>query len=245
MDFLGLLLGAGLAFAATSLGAAGVIFFKKFGCEKHAAILAFCAGVMAFSAFEMFIQSREQLGLLDSFGALAVGMGLFLVIEKTLPHAHMLLRKRELAQSKKKAALVAGTITLHNVPEGFAIASAFASSSPLGWLVSVSIALQDAPEGMVVAAPLACYGMETKRAFMFGAFSGFVEFAAAIVGFLFLSAIDYLTPLSLAFSAGAMLYVVFFELLSDALTGKQRLWAMAAFVSGIVAAMLLAAAFSL
>lgn len=245
MDLVGLLLGAGLAFAATSLGAAGVLAFKKIKPKHYAAILSFCAGVMAFSALEMLAQSHAQAGDIATFGALIAGMAVFLVLEKLLPHAHMLVRKKELQPSKKKLALVAGTVTLHNIPEGFAIASAFASSSPLGWLVSVSIAIQDFPEGLVVSAPLAAYGVGTNRSFLLGVFSGFVEFMAAIAGFVFLSAIAALTPFALAFSAGAMFYVTIFELLPDAFKGESRVEAMASFIFGIALAFGMAMLFTI
>jgi ZIP family zinc transporter len=74
-----------------------------------------------------------------------------------------------------------------------------------------------------VSAPLASYGVSNKSSFFWGAFSGFVEFLAAIVGFLFLSAVAAATPFALAFSSGAMIFVTFSELMPDALrTGDKR-----------------------
>jgi ZIP family zinc transporter len=125
--------------------------------------------------------------------------------------------------SKKKAAMVYGTITLHNVPEGFAIASAFAGSSPLGWLVAAAIAIQDFPEGFLASGPLASYGMEGKRSVKYGILSGIVEMLAAIIGFIFLSYVTPLVPYALSFAAGAMTYVILVELIPDAFVkGAER-----------------------
>jgi len=245
MDVIGLFLGAGLAFAATSLGAAGVLAFRSITQKQYAAILSFCAGVMAFSAFEMLAQSYASAGSTATFGSLIAGMAFLLVLEKLLPHAHMIVRKKRLDHDKKKLALVAGAVTLHNIPEGFAIASAFASSSSLGWLVSASIALQDAPEGLAVSAPLAAYGAGARRSFVLGVFSGFVEFMAAIAGFIFLSLIAALVPYALAFSAGAMFYVTVFELMADAFKKETRGGATAFFLAGIALAFAMASLFSL
>jgi len=216
MDFLNLFLGASLAFLATSLGAAGVFAFSTLSKRTIGLIFAFCAGVMAFSSFEMAAQAHTLGGNAVLFGGVILGVLAFAIAERLLPHLHLALRKQTIADEKKKATMLAGTITIHNIPEGFAIASAFAGSPALGWLVASSIALQDVPEGLLASAPLACYGVKTKNSFFWGVFSGFVEAMAAVVGYLFLSIVVIATPLGLAFSAGAMAFVVVFELLPDA-----------------------------
>jgi ZIP family zinc transporter len=170
-----------------------------------------------------------------TFSGIFLGLFVFLILEKLLPHVHLVIRKKQMSDSKKKAALVAGTVTIHNIPEGFAIASAFAGSSPLGWLVTTSIALQDIPEGLMISTPLACYGLDTRRCFGWGAFSGVVEFVAAVVGYLFLSTVKGVTPFALSFSAGAMSYVVLFELLPDAFNGNRHIAAIS-FIAGIAVA---------
>lgn len=235
-------LGAGLAFLATALGAAGVFAFRKLDRATYPAIASFCGGVMAFSALEMLIGSHALAGDAGAFLGLLAGFMAFLLLERVLPHAHVVLKKEGGHGHKKKAILLAGTITLHNIPEGFAIASAFATAPGLGWLVSLSMALQDIPEGIVVSAPLAYYGVGEKRSFMWGAFSGVVEFLAAVLGYVFLSAMAAIIPVALAFSAGAMLYVVFFELLADAFRGANQRATAIAFVAGLAAAFLMSAA---
>jgi ZIP family zinc transporter len=160
----------------------------------------------------------------------------FLAVDKLLPHAHLALVGATLHDSKRKVALYVGTITIHNIPEGFAVASAFAGSPALGWLVTMSIALQDIPEGLIVSAPVAGYGVATRHSFAWGVFSGVVEFAAAILGFLFLRVVAPCTPWALGFSAGAMAYVVLSELLPDAMQAENRMVALGAAIVGFAAA---------
>ena len=236
MDFVRLLLGAGMAMAATSLGAAGVIAFRRISARLYAWIISFCAGMMAFSSLEMFNEAHVHSGHRIAFGSLLAGLLVFSIVGRLLPHAHALLLGNEMPGPKRKAALLAGTITIHNIPEGFAIASAFAQSPALGWLVAICIALQDVPEGLMVAAPVACYGVSTRRSFFWGVFSGVAEFTAAIAGFLFLRSVSSVTPLALGFSAGTMTYVVFFELLPDAVRSESPHIAVGAFVAGIAVA---------
>ncbi len=242
MAFQELFLGALVAALATSAGAFAVLLFKKISGRTYSALLSFSAGLMAYTALEMFSEAGETGGDIVALAGIVLGVVVILILERLIPHVHFWVRRKQITPEKKKVALVVGTVTLHNVPEGFAIASAFAGSTPLGWLVTAAISLQDVAEGFLISAPLACYGMEGKRCVKYGILSGVVEFAAAIAGFLFLSIVIAATPIALAFSAGAMLFVVFVELLPDAFRkGMERVAALS-FIFGALLAFGLAVA---
>jgi len=239
-----ILLGALAVLVATSAGAFAVLFIGCVDERRNAAMLAFAAGVMGYSAFEMLAQSHESAGDLVVIAGLAFGMLALAVSEKLLPHIHLHITKEELKHSKKKALMIGGAIALHNVPEGLAIATAFAASNPLGWFVTTTIAIQDIPEGALISTPLACYGMGKKKAVFFGVLSGLAEAAAAVAGFALLSIFVSIVPIALAFSAGAMAYVVLVELLPDAFRkGMERTGALA-FAAGAAAAFGLASLFA-
>jgi ZIP family zinc transporter len=241
MAFADLTLGALAAMLATTLGALLVFGYRRISGLTHSAMLALAAGVMAYSAIEMLAQAHGAGGDFAVGAGFALGLAMIFALERTLPHIHMVVRRREIEHTKKKAALLAGTVTIHNIPEGFAIASAFASSTPLGWLVAASMSLQDVPEGFLVAAPLTYYGVQPSRAIKFGFLSGFVEFVAAMAGYALLSAVSAFVPGALAFSAGAMAYVVFVELLPDAFREGDKRIAALCFMLGAAAAFGLAA----
>jgi zinc transporter, ZIP family len=234
-------LGALLVLLATAAGALAAFFLGCIDRMKYSAMLAFAAGAMAFSSVEMLLQSHSLAGDLVVASGFAIGFLFLMASEKLLPHIHMKVRKKELAEGGKKAALIAGAISLHNVPEGFAIATAFAASGPLGWFVTTAIALQDIPEGALVSTPLACLGLRKRTAVLFGILSGAIEAAAAVLGYIFLSAFTGLVPVSLAFSAGAMTYVVFVEIMPDALGNGMERVAAAAFVAGAAVTFAIAA----
>ncbi|MCX6777459.1 MAG: ZIP family metal transporter [Candidatus Micrarchaeota archaeon] len=221
-----------------------MVFLTRRITAKHfSGLLAFAAGVMAFSVFEMLTAGRGAIGEVGVALGFLSGAAVLLFFEKITPHVHIILRKRALSSSGKKAAMFASAISLHNIPEGFAIASAFAVSPEFGWLVASSIALQDIPEGFLVSAPLASYGLKPARSFGFGVFSGFAEFAAAIFGYLLLSSFHVAVPFALAFSAGAMSYVILVELMPDALRGGRERLASAAFLAGAATASIISGIF--
>jgi len=237
MSFVELLIAATAVLAATTLGGLAILLFKCPSQRTRTILLSFAAGMMALSAAQMAYSTHQTAGNYVLLAGLALGTVTFLLLEKFLPHLHLALRKTSLEPSKKKVALIAGTITIHNVPEGLAVASAFVGGGPLGWLVASSIAAQDIPEGFLVSAPLACYGVSAWRSIKFALLSGLVEFAAAVGGYVFLASVNWLTPWALAFSAGAMAYVILVELLPDAFQKGFERTAATAFVSGAAAAL--------
>jgi ZIP family zinc transporter len=236
MNISGVVPGALTVAGATAIGAGGVFVLKRLSGLLHATIVAGCAGMMTFCAVEMMIEAHSLAGHRVAFTSLLVGLAVFALLDRLLPHAHLALVGAELPPVKRKAALLISAMTLHNIPEGFAVAAAFADSVSLGWLVTLCIASQDIPEGLVVAAPIACHGAPAWRCFLWGLFSGLVEAAAAIGGFLFLRAVTAVTPAALGFSAGTMAYVTFFELLPDAFRVERRQRVMLAFVIGCAVA---------
>lgn len=235
MNFMETFLGACLVLAATALGAAGILAFRKIERRYFVLMVAFSAGVMGFSALEMILGAYALTGSAPALSSFLIGLLCFFLLDSLMPHAHMILTGNPLQSARRKVALLVGTITLHNIPEGLAVASAFAESSSLGWLVTLTIALQDIPEGLIVSAPALCYGVTTRRSFGWGVLSGVVEFLAALGGFLFLSAVANATPWALGFSSGAMTYVVLAELLPDILRAGNRQTALALFLVGLAA----------
>jgi ZIP family zinc transporter len=236
MQFRQVFLAAVLVMLATTSGAGAVFALKRIGNRAYATIVALCAGMMSVSALEMLIQSHALAGHRVAYGGLLMGMATFWIMDRLLPHAHMALLGSEIPHARRKTALLVGSMTLHNIPEGFAVASAFTGGASLGWLVTLCIALQDIPEGLMVAAPIASHGVPAHRCFVWGLVSGLAEFIAAIGGFLFLSTLGAAAPWALGFSAGTMTYVVFFELLPDAVKDENRRMTLGAFIAGVAMA---------
>jgi ZIP family zinc transporter len=235
-----ILLAALAVLLATSAGAAVVFFIGCIDRMKYSAMLAFAAGAMAFSSVEMLSQSHAASDDPTLAIGFLLGLAAIAASEKLLPHIHRHVRNSEMPKAGKKAVVVTGTIALHNVPEGFARATAFASGPALGWFVTGAMALQDVPEGTLVSTPLSCYGVERRLAAFYGVLSGAVEAAAAVAAFFFLSSFASLVPPALAFSAGAMVYVILVELLPDAMAERMERVAALFFVAGAATAFAIA-----
>ena len=131
------------------------------------------------------------------------------------------------AQKENKFALfvaglvMASAIALHNVPEGMTIGASYASNGgamgSAAIVLAILIGLHNIPEGMAVSVPLISGGMSKFKAILITASSGIPTTVGALLGFW----LGEIGPLGLAFSlgfaSGAMLYVVFGEILPQAI----------------------------
>ena len=140
-----------------------------------------------------------------------------------LIHAdHLEHHKKDGKMSLFIAGLVmACAIALHNVPEGMTIGASYASNQGVlgraALTLAILIGLHNIPEGMAVSVPLISGGMKKPRAVLLTALSGLPTVVGALLGYL-LGDIGALgLCLSLGFASGAMLYVVFGEILPQAI----------------------------
>ncbi|MFC5134839.1 MULTISPECIES: ZIP family metal transporter [Haloferacaceae] len=136
----------------------------------------------------------------------------------------------------RRALLVGGAITLHNAPEGLAIGVAFASGlEEVALVLAVVIGLQNVPDGFAFAIPMADTGMGNLRVLAYTALSGTIpQVLAATVGFSLVSLSTGLFPVAAGFAAGAMLAVVFREMIPSSHGHGHSDAATAAFLVGFV-----------
>lgn len=131
-------------------------------------------------------------------------------------------------QSSVSSLLVAGlvmacAIALHNMPEGMVIGASYVQDSASVGAVSGSmvlaivIGLHNIPEGMSVSVPLIAGGMWKPKAVLITAVTGAPTIIGAMIGYSIGSLGPVSLAMSLSFASGAMLYVVFGELLPEAI----------------------------
>ena len=144
-----------------------------------------------------------------------------------LTHANHLHEHREGRQPRSGLFLaglvMAAAIALHNVPEGMVIGASFSRTAEAmllnrgGLTMAVVIGLHNIPEGMAVAVPLISGGMPKWRSVVITALTGFPTVLGALLGFTVGAMGPTALSLSLSFASGAMLYVVFGELLPESI----------------------------
>ena len=117
--------------------------------------------------------------------------------------------------------VMACAIALHNVPEGMTIGASYASNEGVmgsaALVLAILIGLHNIPEGMAVSVPLITGGMPKWKAVLITASSGIPTILGALLGYLLGEIGAFGLALSLGFASGAMLYVVFGEILPQAI----------------------------
>lgn len=210
-------------YAMTALGAAFVFFSKKFHRGILNGMQGTSAGIMIAAAFfSLLLPAKERLELSGAAWycavVLAIGFsfgGAFILLSELWMAKHHFFGD----ENKRSGVLTCFAITLHNIPEGFAVGVAFGSvtGNASSWIAAVMLAvgigIQNFPEGMCVAVPLRRQGFSTGKAFFWGQMSGIVEICAGLLGAVAVGLISSLLPWALAFSAGAMIVVSCSELI--------------------------------
>ncbi len=150
---------------------------------------------------------------------------------KTADHLNELIHSDHLEyhyanKDKKIALFIAGivmacAIALHNVPEGMTIGASYASNNGVlgsaALVLAILIGLHNIPEGMAVSVPLISGGMNKIKAVLITACTGIPTIIGALLGFVLGEIGPIGLTMSLGFASGAMLYVVFGEILPQAI----------------------------
>ena len=227
-----------IPFLGTVIGASCVFFLKgQMNRTLQRSLTGFAAGVMvAASVWSLIIPAMEQsehmgkLSFLPAFIGVWAGFLFLLALDQFIPHLHLNTDCPEGAPCNLgKSTMMVIAVALHNLPEGMAVGVVVASwltgsetiSVAGAMALSLGIALQNLPEGAIISMPLKSGGMKRGRAFAYGALSGAVEPLGAIITILLASIVVPILPYLLAFSAGAMLYVVVEELIPEMSEGEH------------------------
>ncbi|TXC91536.1 ZIP family metal transporter [Metabacillus litoralis] len=230
------LIGSILSALSTGLGALPILFLKNSISHRWKDILlAFTAGIMMTAAMLGLIPES-----LKSGSIIEVSVGIFLgvltltYLEKKIPHIDLQHSKTGL-KFDEKALLIIAAITLHNIPEGLSVGVSYASDvEETGNLIAFAIGLQNAPEGFLVALFLIKQDISRIRALLIATATGAVEIVSALLGFYLTRYVDFLVVYGLSFAAGAMLFIIYKELIPESHGDGNERYATYSFIIGIV-----------
>jgi zinc transporter ZupT len=123
-----------------------------------------------------------------------------------------------------KALLLVGVMTVHSFAEGIGVGVSFGGSRELSTFITLAIAIHNIPEGLAISLLLVPAGMSVGRAALWSIFSSLPQPLMAVPAFLAVEAFRPVLPIGFGLAAGAMIWMVFAELVADALehaTGRD------------------------
>ena len=221
----------------TGVGGVFGVFFSGKSERMLSCVLSFAAGVMvSIVCFDLIPESYNTGGnIFLTIASIIAGVCLiyllnYIVDKVTIAKESKVETHTTLSEMRhtasvtnnesgaKKSLLKAGiimyiAIALHNFPEGMAIGAGQLVSN--GTALAIMIAIHNMPEGMSISAPLAAGGMGKTKACILTALSGAPTIIGAIIGLLLGQANPLMLAMVTAFAGGAMLYVIFGEILPE------------------------------
>ncbi|SHT47919.1 Zinc transporter ZupT [Mycobacteroides abscessus subsp. abscessus] len=243
------LLGSVLSAMSTGLGAAVILFMHRSVTHRWRDILlAFTAGIMmAASTMGLIPEALNTGGFIPLMIGILLGVITLTWLELKIPHIDLqhTTQKYEM-EFDEKAMLIIAAITLHNIPEGLSVGVSYATTAEAntGNLIAFAIGLQNAPEGFLVALFLVNQKIEKGKAFVVATLTGAIEIVTSLLGFYLTSYVASLVPYGLAFAAGAMLFIIYKELIPESHGDGNERTSTYSFIFGLLFMILLIDLFS-
>jgi len=217
----------------TVLGALPALLLRHVSHRGKDILLAYAAGIMVAASTYGLIPSALRL---SNFYVLTAGilLGTLLLtfLELYVPHSDP-GHGTDKTTVNRPYSLLLMAMVLHNLPEGLSTGVSLATGETnLGMLVTVAIGLQNIPEGFLVALFLITQGTSRRKALLYSLLISSTEWIASGVGYVFATRLEFLIPYGLAFAGGAMLYVVYKELIPESHGDGNEIPATIAFIIG-------------
>ena len=213
-----ILFASGLTAVVTGLGALPFLFIKNFNRWWLSIFQAAAAGLMLGACFNL-IQEGANLNPYRTFIGILVGLAL-IVIADHLISSRVDVDLGDLAGGDaRKALLILGIMTAHSFAEGIGVGVSFGGGQKLGLFITAAIAIHNIPEGLAVSLVMVPKGTKPWKAALWSIFTSLPQPLMAVPAYLFVLFFAPWLPVGLGLAAGAMIWMVFAELIPDAYEG--------------------------
>lgn len=200
---------------ATGLGALPFLFVRHLSLFWVSIANAVAGGLM-FAATHSLVAE----GVAISPGRLVVGMllGLLGILagKTLLPHNGQTPISTLSELDARKAILLIGIMTAHSFAEGVGVGVSFGGSGELATFITAAIAVHNIPEGLAICLVLVPRGMPVWQAALWSIFTSLPQPIMAVPSYTAVKAFEPFLPLGFGIAAGAMIWMVFAELIPDA-----------------------------
>lgn len=205
---------------ATGLGALPFAFVRSISGRTIAWANAIASGLMLGASFGLVVEGTRYGGAQTLVGG-ALGVLFILLTQRALDGQDVRFGSAT-GQSAREMAMIVIVMTVHSAAEGIAVGAAFAGGPTLAVVVTAAIALHNVPEGLAITAVLRPRGTSVAKCAGWSIFSSLPQPILAVPAFLFVDAFRPALPYAMGFAAGAMVFMVFEELLPGAYEEGSR-----------------------
>ena len=206
---------------ATGFGAIPFFFVKKMPKKWLGWAGAAASGIMIAASFRL-VNEGINYNLYKTIIGVIAGLVFILLSQKQLSKSEDLHVGKLSGASAKKALMIIGVMTIHSFAEGIGVGVSFGGKEGFGVFISAAIAIHNIPEGLAISLVLIPKGMSTWKAGGWSIVSSLPQPLLAIPAFLFVSVFKPFLPIGLGLAAGAMVWMVFSDLIPDALENAKK-----------------------
>jgi zinc transporter ZupT len=202
--------------SASGLGAVPFFFIQKMPRKWLGISNAIAAGLMLGASFNLVYEGFDYSHWM-TIGGVFLGFICIIGGQKMIKLYGADVQFENLPRADvSKILLFLGTMTLHSFAEGVSIGVSFAGSLALGLFITIAIAVHNIPEGLAVSLVMVPRGTPPIKAVWWSIFSSLPQAIMAVPAFLLVDFFNQYLPLGLGFAAGAMIWIVFAELIPEA-----------------------------
>jgi ZIP family zinc transporter len=244
-------------------GLASAVLLKRSSETMTCWLLSFAAGIMiSVVCFSLIPESLELSGVIVTIIGVLVGIVVLLILNRIvdkislsgdleLHHTHeelyhesSMIQMTQMIQNRTKmlrsGIIMLIAIALHNIPEGIAIGAGGSHDFQLGMILAIVITMHNIPEGMAIAAPLLAGGIGRFKVVMLTVVCGATTLMGGIIGMLIGGISDFAVAISLSAAGGAMLYVVFGEIIPQSVVMTKNRLSTLITLFGVIVGLLIA-----
>ncbi len=200
---------------ATGLGAVPFAFVRTLAPRVVAQANAVASGLMLGASFGLVAEGTAYGGWQTLFGGVA-GVAFILVTETILRRQGDVSIGRVRGAAARRMLLMMIVMTVHSFAEGVAVGVSFGGGMTLALVIVVAIAVHNIPEGVAISAVLRPQGVSVLGCVGWSIVSSLPQPAMAVPSFLLVDTFRQVLPYGIGFAAGAMVFMVFEELLPEA-----------------------------
>ena len=205
---------------ATGLGALPFAFLSTVSARLVAVTQAIAAGLMLGASFGLILEGSGH-GTAPTVAGAVLGMVFILAGQHFLAGREVSFGDLRGAGARQTL-LILTVMTLHSFAEGVAVGVAFGGGERLATLITLAIAVHNVPEGLAISAVMRPKGAGVWSCASWSVFSSLPQPLMAVPAFLFVDQFRSVLPYGLGFAAGAMVLMVFLELLPEAYAETDR-----------------------
>jgi zinc transporter, ZIP family len=205
-----------LTAVATGLGALPLVFLRDVPKRWTGMGDAAAAGLMLAASFNLIFEGVDY-GLVRVLGGVLLGLVAIVASRRLMPDEAEPSVSDLAGSGAMMSILIVGVMTVHSFAEGIGVGVSFGETTEFGAFISLAIAVHNVPEGLAIALVLVPQGEPVWKAALWSIFSSLPQPIMAVPAFLFVESFRPFLPIGLGLAAGAMIWMVFAELVPEAL----------------------------